>query len=117
MKNLGALKYFLGIEVAKNSEGTLICKRVKPANVPMKKNQELALEERSPLADLESYRCLIYLCFIRPELSYSVHVLSQFTNCPQAEHREASLQLVQFLKRKHGQSIYLRSACDLKLYE
>uniref|UniRef100_A0A3Q7ID73 Reverse transcriptase Ty1/copia-type domain-containing protein n=1 Tax=Solanum lycopersicum TaxID=4081 RepID=A0A3Q7ID73_SOLLC len=92
IKYLGALKYFLGIEVVKNSEGLLICQRkyeVKPQVI---------------------VGCLIYLCFIRLELSYFVHVLSQFTNCPQAEHWEASLRLVQLLKGKHGQSIYLRSA-------
>lgn len=52
---------------------------------------------------------LIYLCFTRPELSYCVH-------CPQEEHWEAALRVVRFFKRKPGQGILLRSACDLKLH-
>jgi len=46
----------------------------KPALVPMEQNHRMTLSTSTLLADLESYRRLIrrliYLCFIRLELSY-----------------------------------------------
>ncbi|WMV25469.1 hypothetical protein MTR67_018854 [Solanum verrucosum] len=66
----GTLKYFLGIEVARNAEGIFLYERkyaldiisevgllgAKPVNVPMESNYKLALAEGSPLADPEKYQ-------------------------------------------------------------
>ncbi|KAF7845056.1 TMV resistance protein N-like [Senna tora] len=50
----------------------------RPASVPLEQNHRLALSTSSVLEDPERYRRLvgrlIYLCFTRPDLSYSVHV-------------------------------------------
>ncbi|CAH9142426.1 unnamed protein product, partial [Cuscuta epithymum] len=95
MKDLGMLKYFLGIEVARNSEGLLLCQRkytldiitktgllgAKPVDFPMEQNHALAASMSDLLADPDSYRHLvgrlIYLSFTRPDLAYAVHILSQ----------------------------------------
>lgn len=100
IKDLGVLKYFLGIEVTRGSEGFFLCQRkyaldivketgllgAKPAHVPIEQNRRLALSKQPFLKDLESYRRLvgrlIYLVIIRPELSYSVHILAQFLHAP-----------------------------------
>jgi len=96
MKDLGVLKYFLGVEVARNPKGIFLCQRkyaldifseagllqAKPARVPLEQQHRLALADRQLLNDPERYRrlvgCLIYLCFTHPKLSYCVRVLSQF---------------------------------------
>ncbi|MCH86991.1 hypothetical protein A2U01_0007855 [Trifolium medium] len=96
MKDLGKLKYFLGVEVAQSGTGISLSQRkyaldiisevgllgAKPALTPLEQNHHLALANGSPLRDPEKYRRLvgrlIYLCFTRPELSYCVHTLSQF---------------------------------------
>ena len=109
IKGLGVLKYFLGVEVARSPEGIFLCQRkyaldifyevgllgAKPASVPMKQNHRLALADGKLLDDLERYRRLVgrllYLCFTRAELSYCVHVMSQFMQQPREDHWEAAL--------------------------
>ena len=96
MKDLGPLKYFLGIEVARNPTGIFLSQRkyvldiiseagllgAKPAPFPLEPNHQLALAEGLYFSDPAKYRRLvgrlIYLSATRPELSYSVHLLSQF---------------------------------------
>ena len=87
---------------------------------PIEQNHNLSLSKRQFLDNPDMYRWLvgrlIYLCFTRPELSYSVHVLSQFIQQPRAEHWTAALRVVQYLKGNSGQGIFLDSDCDIKLY-
>ena len=94
MKDLGTLKYFLGIEVAHNPTGLFLCQRkyvldiisesgllgAKPVGFPLEQNHQLSLVDGPPISDPERYRRLvgrlIYLSVTRPELSYSVHTLA-----------------------------------------
>ena len=96
MKDLGVLKYFLGIEVARSGDGLFLCQRkysldivadagllgAKPASVPMTQNHSLALTTGALLDDPERFRRLlgrlIYLSFTRADLAYAVHILAQF---------------------------------------
>lgn len=133
MKDLGVLKYFLGLEVARNQEGIFLCQRkytleiisetgllgAKPAAFPMEQNHNLALAKGEFLADPAPYRRLvgrlIYLSVTRPDLAYSVHILSQFMQQPREDHWEAALRVVRYLKKSPGQGILLRADSDLSL--
>jgi len=134
MKDLGRLKYFLGVEVARSPFGIFLCQRkyaldiitetgllsAKPASTPCEENHRLGLATGPPLIDPSSYRRLvgrlIYLCFTRPDLTYSVHILSQFMQQPRVEHWHAALRVVRYLKGHPGQGILLPSNNDLQLY-
>ena len=133
MKDLGKLKYFLGLEIARGPDGIFVSQRkyaldiiaecgllgAKPAPMPTELNHKLALVKGRPLLDPSKYRRLvgrlIYLTFTRPELSYIVHILSQFMQKPQEDHWIAALRVVRYLKGCPDQGIMLTSNSDLRL--
>lgn len=133
MKDLGPLKYFLGLEVARNPTGVFLCQRkytldiiaetsllgAKQAGFPIEQNHKLGLAQGKELTDPEVYRRLvgrlIYLAVTRPDLAYSVHILSQFMQSPRIEHWEAAQRVVKYLKGTPGQGILLRADSPLIL--
>lgn len=130
MKDLGRLKYFLGMEVARNDSGFFVCQRKyvldilsetgllgsKPASTPIELNHKLSVAIGPP-ADVKQYRRLvgrlIYLVNTRPELSYTVHILTQFMQSPLQPHLDAALRAVRYLKGCPGQGVFLRASNDL----
>ena len=104
MKDPGALKYFLGIEVLRSRHGIFLRQKkyvldlltetglleCKPADTPMVPNHGLKIEEGAELADKERYQRLvgklIYLSHTRPDITYAVGIVSQFMHQPQANH-------------------------------
>ena len=121
IKDLRPLKYFLGIEVATGPKGLFLCQRkyaleivddcgllgAKPTDFPMEQNHKLALAKGKDLDDPTPYRRLvgrlIYLTITRPDLTYAVHILSQFMQTPKEEHMEAARRVVRYIKGTAGQ--------------
>ena len=91
----------------------------KPSLVPMELNHKLASAKSQLFSNPEQYRrlvgCFIYLTITRPDLSYAVHILSQFMKTPLVAHWEAALRLVRYLKGSSTQGILLRSDSELSL--
>nr|KYP50079.1 Retrovirus-related Pol polyprotein from transposon TNT 1-94 [Cajanus cajan] len=121
MKDLGILKYFLGIEVARGKDGLFLSQRkyvldiiseagllgARPVSTPLEQNHHLATINGALFDDPEKYqrlvRCLIYLTITRPELCYFVHILAQFMGDPRVEHWDAALRVLRYLKGCPGQ--------------
>lgn len=118
IKDLGPVKYFLGIEVARSAQGFYLNQRkyaldllratgltaAKPSVIPLEQNHHL-LDNASPLlslADASTYRqlvgLLIYLTITRPDLFYTVHILSQFMNSPRLDYMLAIFKALRYIK-------------------
>ncbi|XP_062028543.1 uncharacterized mitochondrial protein AtMg00810-like [Rosa rugosa] len=131
IKDLGELKYFLGLVIARSKKGIYISQRkyaleiikdtgflgVKPIDFPM---EEAKLSNRGELLkDPAAYRRLvgrlIYLTITRPDITYYVHVLSRFMHEPRQPHMAAALRVVRYLKSSPGQGLLLSSNSNLNL--
>ncbi|XP_019093242.1 PREDICTED: uncharacterized protein LOC109129447 [Camelina sativa] len=133
MKNLGVLRYFLDLEVARSPSGIYLCQRkyaldiiaetgllgVRPTTFPLEQYHKLAYAKGSLFPEPTRYRRLIgrliYLGNTRPELSYAIHILSHFMASPQQAHWDAALRVVCYLKNSPGQGILLRANKPLTL--
>ncbi|KAK3014383.1 hypothetical protein RJ639_009157 [Escallonia herrerae] len=134
LKDLGPLKYFLGIEAARGPRGLFLSQRKyaldilfesglsasKPAAFPMEQNHGLALAGGPLLSDPGPYRRLIgrlvYLTITRPDICYVVHVLSQFMQSPRSQHWDATLRVLRYLKAAPGQGLFLPADSPLHIY-
>ncbi|GJS23700.1 ribonuclease H-like domain-containing protein [Tanacetum coccineum] len=119
IKDLGKLKYFLGIEVVETDKGLCLSQRkycldllsefgllaCKPSAVPLEQNLKVSGEPtiNDPVIDkITEYQKLIgkliYLTHTRPDISYAVHCLSQFMHRPLRSHLKIALKVLRYLK-------------------
>nr|GEZ84902.1 putative reverse transcriptase, RNA-dependent DNA polymerase [Tanacetum cinerariifolium] len=93
MKDLGNLRYFLGIEVMRSPQEIFICQKkyildllaetrmidCKPADTPMIINQKLFMKTKAKLSNRYRYQRmvgkLIYLSHTRPDIASAVGVI------------------------------------------
>lgn len=126
IKDLGELKYFLGIEVLKSKNGLCLNQRkyclellhefgllaCKPVMTPLPENIVLAHKESDDdkyLKNITNYQKLvgklIYLTLTRPDIAYAVHCLSQHMHSPLQSHLNIGLRVLKYLKLAPGSGI------------
>ncbi|KAG8657524.1 hypothetical protein MANES_03G075182v8 [Manihot esculenta] len=116
MSDLGKLSYYLGIEVKQRPHSITLNQagyaekileklgmaECKPCRVPMDTRVKLSKSEESPPVDATLYRSaigsLIYLVNTRPDLAYSVGMVSRFMEAPTTKHLAAVKQILRYVK-------------------
>ncbi|XP_020218570.1 uncharacterized protein LOC109801843 [Cajanus cajan] len=124
VKDLGQLKYFLGMEIARTKNGIYVSQRkytldllqetsmlgCKAANTPIE--PEKRSEEESPPTDKDRYQSLvgklIYLTHTRPDIGFAVSLASRYTSNPTEAHMKMANRILQYLKDTPGRGLYFK---------
>ncbi|KAJ9566804.1 hypothetical protein OSB04_002770 [Centaurea solstitialis] len=135
LKDLGALSYFLGVEVRPYSHGLFLTQQKYICDLLCRSKMDAAKRVATPLAthppltlactalnDPTEYRALVgslqYLSFTRPDIAYSVNKLYQYMHRPTTDHWQALKRLLRYLRGtlNHGLVLYRDSPQQLHAF-
>ena len=131
IKDLGELKYFLGIEMCRSKEGLFMSQRKytldilkeagdlggRQAKTPLEEGYKVLREgeyEDTPFEDVKQYRRmvgkLIYLTITRPDVCFAVNQVSQHMQTPKVHHWNMVERILRYLREAPGQGVWM--ACN-----
>ncbi|KAH9649138.1 hypothetical protein KPL70_025878 [Citrus sinensis] len=133
IKDLGVLKYFLGMEFTRSKEGIFVNQRkyildllketgllgCKAVETPMEDNLKLSPAKAEDVIDREKFQRLvgklIYLSHTRPDIAFAVSMVSQFMHSPGQEHFDATYRILRYLKGTPGKGLMFRKRDNLQI--
>ncbi|MCO5567572.1 hypothetical protein L7F22_021266 [Adiantum nelumboides] len=134
MKDLGELRYFLGIEIVDTLSRIWMIQRqyaldmlekygmtaaCKPVDTPLDQNVKL-VDDGHYIEDVTMYRkmvgSLIYLTITKPDLSYAVGVVSQFMQNPCKSHLDEMKRIMRYVKATVNYGMFYEKNAKLYLY-
>lgn len=116
MSNMGQLSYYLGIEVAQGSgfielKQTAYAKKIlekagmvdcNPTKFPMDPKECITKNEDGKMVDATQFKSMIgglrYLVHTRPDIAYSVGMVSRFMERPTTLHLNAAKRILRYVK-------------------
>ncbi|CAH9082663.1 unnamed protein product [Cuscuta europaea] len=126
IKDLGELKYFLGMEIARSQKGIVVSQRkyvldllhetgmsaCRPIDTPIDPNQKLGNVKEGVPVNIHQYQRLvgrlIYLAHTRPDIAFAVSMVSQFMHNPFQEHLDATYRILRYLKSCPGKGLFFK---------
>eukprot|EP00253_Pinus_taeda_P007517 PITA_07517 len=116
MKDLGIMKYFLGMEVYQSKDEIFICQTkyahdmlnkfdmldCHPSPTPSAHGEVLCRDDGADLVDEKTYRSivgsLIFLTHTRPDITYSVSLVSRYMTNPSEIYMKAAKRILRYVK-------------------
>ena len=134
MTDLGLMSYFLGMEVKQDHDGVFISQKkyakeilnkfhmedCKRTSTPMNQKEKFSKDDGTEKVDESQYRsligCLMYLTATRPDIMFSVSLLSRFMHCACEVHFQAAKRIVRYIKGTTNYGIKYSYCQNFKLH-
>ena len=133
LKDLGALHYFLGIEVARRDTGFFLHQQkyahevleragmlnCSPATTPVDTKAKVSAVEGSPASDAAFYRSIVgalqYLTLTRPNLQYAVQQVCLHMHAPRDTHWTLVKRILRYICGTTSMGLTLTASPDTSL--
>jgi hypothetical protein len=133
MTDLGKMRFFLGIEILQKPEGTFICQRKyatdilkkltmsesKPVNSPIVPGFKINRDVNGAAVDDTYFKqivgSLMYLTTTRPDIMFSVSLISRYMSKPTELHLQAAKRILRYLKGTTSYGIFYKKGGETDL--
>ncbi|TYJ97580.1 putative mitochondrial protein [Cucumis melo var. makuwa] len=133
MTDIGLMSYYLGIEVKQSEEGIFISQErytreilekfnmmnSKPVATPIETGTKLSKHEEGDDVDPSYFKSLVgslrYLTCTRPDILFSVGLVSRFMESPTTTHLKVTKRILRYLKGTLDYRLFYSSSKEFKL--
>jgi hypothetical protein len=133
MTDLGKMRFFLGIEILQKSEGIFVCQQKyatdilkkftmsesKPVNSPIVPGSKIHRDVNGAAVDDTYFKqivgSLMYLTATRPDIMFSVSLISRYMSKPTELHLQAAKRILRYLKGTVSYGIFYKKGGEEEL--
>jgi len=133
MTDLGKMRFFLGIEVLQKPEGIFLCQQKyandvlkrfamfesKPVKSPIVSGSKVNKDVNGMLVDDINFKqivgSLMYLTATRPDIMFSVSLISRYLSRPTELHLQAAKRILRYLKGTTSYGIFYKKGEEANL--